>query len=322
MKCMKCGTEFESASTCPRCGEVAFTQHQTQPYQPPQPQTALDQPVQPYQAPQVVYQQAPAPGTAFPVASYQGSFAERIHHFGRSSLFLAGIILFTIGIVLNAISTLEPLTIIGSLAFNSLIIVALFIIYSACKSPKIPEKTLTALTLIKVYIIITLVILGLALLVLFGAGVMFLFIPGSNSYFGSSDKIALVAIGIFIIVCAVGLALFSIFYYRSILQIVASIKKNMLENTLIPLKGVGVFTVLTYIMIAVTLVLSFFLTLLVAAMGSLPLGLPTDQTALLEGILGGSVISFLISLTQYIGVIICVVVVNKLNKSLSFQGVR
>ena len=238
-------------------------------------------------------------------------FIEYLHRHGGSTLFLTGIILFTVGTALTSIITFSFLSIL-SMALVALPIIGFWLMYAASKNPSEPEKTLPALTLFKVHTIITLV------LVCIGAGLVtivgIILTVAFGAEFGGGIAVAtligfLVVAGIF--------ALFIVFYFVAILKILKDIRRNIIENVFKPIRGVTSFTIFTFVMIGLG-----FIGILI---GFVALGFATSiideliwyapEFAMLDTVIYGAMavnaISVISSLVTSIGTVICVIALNK-----------
>ncbi|MCL1820517.1 MAG: zinc ribbon domain-containing protein, partial [Oscillospiraceae bacterium] len=158
MFCEKCGNELSSGTVfCSKCGNKVGAADSQQ--SPPQPQPVYQQPVY-QQPPPPTYQQQPAyqPPVKVAVPHYApGGYAERLHSFGGSVLFMVGIILFTAGKLFTTFASFSVWSFF-SLMILALPVTGFWLIFAASKMPRLPEKTLTSLTLFKVSIIIDLVV--------------------------------------------------------------------------------------------------------------------------------------------------------------------
>jgi len=249
------------------------------------------------------YQSEMHPGAA--------SFTAHLHKHGSSTLFLVGIILFTAGNALTSIIAFSFLSIF-QMALLALPIIGFWLIYAASKTPSEPEKTLPALTLFRVHTIISLVLLCIVA-GLFALVALILSVALGAEFGGGAAVGALV---LFLIVAGI-IALFIVFYFVAILKIIKDIRRNIIENVFKPIRGVTSFTVFTYIMIGFGL--------LGTIIGFVALGIATSfideliwyapELMILEPVLYGAMavnaISVLFSLASSIGVVICVVVLNK-----------
>ena len=334
MICNNCGTSSDGSTThCVRCGFVTpqDQQHYQQPQQsqhgsyppPPSPYGQQQQPA-PYGSPQPGY--APNHYGSTNIDQGPGSYAERLHSFGRSGAFLLGVILFTIGSLFSLFMNFTVLSII-SLLLLSLPIIGGFLIFAASSSPRLPEKILPALTLYKVSTIIELVffciIMGvviIAMIILSAAGAFF------DATLGAIVIIsALIIIGIFV--------LYLILYYVSILRIINGVKGGLLSNKFAPLRGITPLMVVIIIAAVFSLIGSF---IAIGASGfysdiindiARELGaefgrefrdmfldfMPIQSVGVL-------VTSMLLNMATYAGIIICLSVVSRFNNTIKFGG--
>ncbi|MDR2167868.1 MAG: zinc-ribbon domain-containing protein [Clostridiales bacterium] len=189
-------------------------------------------------------QSAPTLEAAAPAPSgYEGSYAENIHKFGGSNLFLIGIAMFSGATVLNALATFSFAGIFG-MAIAALPIIAMWLIFAASKQPKLPEKTFPALTLVKVYTIIGIVVTSLVIVLTFIGGLILTF-AGNFDGWG-----LLLIIGGLAMIFGVGLAvLFLIFYLIALLRAVKGIEEGLRTDIFKPLRGVKSFIVIAWIII-------------------------------------------------------------------------
>ena len=175
------------------------------------------------------------------------SYTDRIHSFGASGAFMFGALLFTIGsLMLPASLGLTIDHAYGFLAFGAVLfvilpIIAFWMIYSASKSPRAPEKSLTALTLFRVTAFIHLGVIaavaaGLALR--FGGDGQALF---GLSIFDSPLDLVMILAGLAVIV------LYVTFYYGSLFSVIKGLRDSMYSNVFEPLPGIGPFSVINYI---------------------------------------------------------------------------
>jgi len=114
----------------------------------------------------------------------------------------------------------------------------MWLIYAASKKPVLPEKTLTSLTLFKIDTIFTLVVISLVFAVVIISLIVSLIF--SAAYF----DVALGAIWFALVVVLIALVIIIPFYFVAILRIIASIRANIVNNTMNPLRGVLPFSIL------------------------------------------------------------------------------
>ena len=302
MFCIQCGNEVTSGNFCSKCGTKAdggsSQQQQSQPYQ----GGAYN-----------FYQKEPVPHYA------PGSFIEKLHGFGISILFLVGIIMFSAGSLFSTFASFSA-TSIFSLMIMALPITGFWLIFAASKMPKMPEKTLPALTLFKVSIIIELVgscFLALALLI----GSIALFVVGANlSDWGGGE--AFYAGGSAMLLVTGGVVAFIVIYYKAILSVISGIRDGIMRNLFNPLPGIKTFTILAYIGIGVSVLftsLSSFL--LPQYMNMIIYAIPSDYQDIVESMLpsSGSGFTLFFTLVMNAGIVVCIVVLNQFNNSLLYN---
>jgi len=181
-------------------------------------------------------------GSALPM--YESSFIQYVHSFGKSSLFLVGIALFSVGSVFNALITLGGFGIF-SLALLALPIIGMWLLYAASKRPTLPDKSFTALSLFKAHTIITLVLFCIAL---GGSVLIILAVFALGSGFGfPADSDVVIALAIIGFIAIGVMVLYLIFYFVSLLRIIESLRKGMTNNSFAPLRGVTPFLVIAWI---------------------------------------------------------------------------
>lgn len=319
MYCKNCGIELADGSTvCGRCG-VQITEYQPQPqgYQPqqgyPPPPMPMYQPPQPqgYQPPPQGYQPPPQ----------QGSFIGLLHSYGASNLFLAGICLYTAGSLINAIMLFNVTSII-SLLILAVPIIGFWLIFAASKAPRLPEKIMPALTMFKVYAIIALVGIGLiALLGIIACAVLiFISFTESGSYFPGGSAILMV-IGVVLLLVLIGLAVFNVVYIKALLNILSGLRNNIIYNAFAPLRGVRVFTVLYYISVGIAVLMSLSSLMVPVSMSEAIYTFPYEMQEIMLSFDYSSsqyALSFILTTAAYAGNIICIVLLNRLNRQLSY----
>ena len=255
-----------------------------------------------------------------------GSFVEGLHNHGRSSLFLVGIILFSVGSLINVLISFKPLSII-SLLMLALPIIAFWLIFAASNSPKLPEKTLPALTMFKVYIIITMVFMCLVALLMLIASLGIFVAAGttSNSYNPDGAGV-LMAVGFFVLLLGGVLAVFMVIYYRALFRLIGGIRNGITYDTytpLTPLPGVKIFSILAYISVGFTVLSTIISNVAVRNIGSFARQIPPDMRAMLEPYMdsmSNNTFSTIFNLMTSAGIILCIVVLNKFNNSLAGDG--
>jgi hypothetical protein len=254
--------------------------------------------------------------TAPPPAGYQGSYAQNLHSFGGSVPFLVGVILFTAGTLFAAMSNFSVFTIF-SLLLPALPIIGLWLIFAASKKPITPEKTFPALTLVKVYTIIGMVLfcIGLAGVAILGAVVL----VGAGWLGGGA--VAAAVIGVLI---AIGIMVaYLIFYYIALLKILNGIRDGLTTNVFTPLRGVIPFSVLAWISIGIV-ALNAIVTLAAAGFlqgfyNDLLWEVPREFRGVVEGLLpspGGLQLASFFSLVGAAGQGVLLVMLSRFNQSL------
>jgi len=356
MICNNCGTQSDgSTKFCVQCGSTLtplnqphqqpqYSDYPPQQPTPPSPYASPQQPASygqqaspygspqqvsptPYSSPQSSY--TPNPYSSSPSSNIDqgpGSYAERLHSFGRSGAFLLGVILFTVGSLFSLFINFSVFSII-TLLLLSLPIIGGFLIFAASNAPRLPEKILPALTLYKVSTVIELVFFCIAM----GVVIIAMIILGAAGAFLDATLgaivivIALVIIGIFI--------LYLIMYYVSILRVINGIRGGLISNKFAPLRGVTPLMVIIIIVAAFSLIGSF---IAIGASGfyneiiheiAWEIGrefgrefrdmflsfVPAPNVGRLVG-------AMLLNMTTYTGMIICLSVVSKFNNTMKFGG--
>ncbi|MCL2838863.1 MAG: hypothetical protein FWE04_07380 [Oscillospiraceae bacterium] len=313
MFCSKCGTNLVGGDFCQNCGAKAAPATPATPTaaQPPQPAPQPTAQNAGIQGSNTQYTPPPSQPYAMP-----GSFAERLHSYGGSTLFLIGIILLTVGILVSNIITFNIIPLI----LAALPLTALWLIFAASKSPKSPGSTLAALTLTKVYAIIGLVLFSLVTLLLLIVGI-------ALAIFAAADGGAGIAaiVGIVFLVVMVIMILYIIFYYSALLRLLSGIRNGIKTNVFTPIRGVTAFSVITFITVGFGILGSIVMIAMSGFMNDLIMDAMWYMDPWMQDIYrplmgmfapGMMVISGLFTLVTYVGTIICVVVLNKFNGSL------
>ena len=199
MYCPKCGNEVTEGNFCGKCGT----------------QIKLSSPQQ-NELPNSNTNYSPA---LVNITGYQyapGSFVEKLHSYGKSNMFLVGIILFSVAELFSIFRNFSGFSIF-SLIMLALPVTGFWFIFAASKVPKMPEKTMTALTLFKVSIIIDLVLKCLAAFVMLIASFIVFAGAGAvqNYYYSSIGSGVMIFAGLVILLIAVGMAIFIIIYFRA-----------------------------------------------------------------------------------------------------------
>jgi hypothetical protein len=318
MYCVKCGSEIVDGRFCGNCGapvvDVALQPVFEQTQQSFQQQVDYrTQPVyqQQYQgAGNPSLQNRADPSHASP------SFTDRLHDYAGSTLFFIGILLFAAGGVAS-ICVKPDLSSIIFLVLLAIPAIGFFLMYAASKAPKLPERTLSALVLFKVTAILNLVSSCLAVLSILFLSFSFIFNIFYDWAFFEPLSDFLRIIGLLMLPVAVIIAVFSIIYFKFTMDVLGGIKKGIALNTFNPLPRIRVFTVLTCIIVG--------LMVLLAATGATSLSMLDGFVNNIFYQLGGTetysmvsiALSTIFTLVESAGVIICVVVLNRFNKSLA-----
>ncbi|MCL2397418.1 MAG: hypothetical protein FWC93_05055 [Defluviitaleaceae bacterium] len=258
-----------------------------------------------------------------PITSEGGSvtFIQQLHKHGSSPLFLTGIILFTVGSVMSTILSAN-LFAIFPLAFLALPVVALFLIYAASKSPKLPEKTLPALTLVKVHAIIGLVLVCI-IAAIFVIVALILTVTAAIEPWVAGAMVITVIIMLFVLAI---LTVYFIFYFVSLFRILKDMREGILHNNITNVRGVTAFTVVNIISIALGVLGSLIGLLMLGAtnviMDELYWALGPDfhfVETMLEGIMASMAVSMMFSLATMAGIVLLLISLNKFNSSLAHR---
>ena len=338
MFCNNCGASTEnSARFCNNCGEILAAAQPQEPGQPQQPYQPQQPPPPPYGVPPTVPPPAhhyggPVPGTPYPypapagvhVNIGPGSYAERLHSFGRSGAFLLGVILFAAGSLFNIFMSFSAFSLL-SIGLLALPAIGLIMICSASSQPRLPEKSLTGLTLLKVTAIIQLVFMCLG-----AAGVAIGFI--AVGILGAMLEPAVIIVVLFMGLLALGIfALYIYFYYVSVLRIISGIRNGLVNNVFMPLRGVQPLMIIVIIAAAFGVIGSM---VMIGASGGLnrfineiswTLGLSWSQRQMLQSFLGvrgggAQFFRFLFTTAAHVGTVLCVAVLHSFNNSLKTAG--
>ncbi|MDR2570185.1 MAG: hypothetical protein LBD23_07790 [Oscillospiraceae bacterium] len=239
-----------------------------------------------------------------------GSFAERLHSFGSSTLFLIGIILFSVGALLNVFASFSVMSVF-TLILYALPITGFWLIYASSKTPRLPEKVLPSLTLFKVSVIIELTVMCLVSL----AFVIVFFILVRNAT-------GLTGLAIFILFVSCVLVVYIYFYYRAILNILKDIKTGINSNCMTPLRDVKLFTIITYITVGFSALFSLVtivaITFIRNMVGDLLQMLQFVGMDFVSDFLYAEQLASFFSLMRYAGIIVCLIVLNRFNNSLRY----
>ena len=308
MQCKECGANADGTSKfCNYCGAVL------------PPQQAGNRPPQPYRVPHN-HSQYLSPGMT--VSHEPGSYASRLHSYGRSPMFLVGMLLFIIGNVAGALLNFSIFNIF-SLGLIALPVIGLILAYTASTNPCLPEKTLTALTLFKVSTIIELVLYCLLMAAVVIIAILVIVISAV------AHDPAIVAITFVSVAFIVGImVLFLIVYYVPLLCLIAGIKRGLISNVFEPLKGVTRVLV-ALIVLCVFMVISNAIafagsaiidTLLLDAAIMAPEFADILKSLSMITDVGTITMTLIFSLMRSAGAITCVLVVRQFNKSITGDG--
>jgi len=262
------------------------------------------------------------------------SYTDRIHTYGASTPFLFGAILYTLGGLVLPLSmwafanhplfeeTSRRMIGYGLITVMTLLpilpILALWMIYSASKNPRAPEKSLTSLTLFRItfFAHLGVIMAGAAVLaLLFGADGQALF---GLSIFDSPLDLVLILGGLALIV------LYVTFFYGSLFSMVKGIRDGIYSNMFDELPGVGPFSAINYITSILLILLALVIILVgVAPEGIIPFNIPVLDTFNegAENWFGSSttvalaVMAFAMILSRA-GSLLCTNVVNQFNAGL------
>ena len=179
--------------------------------------------------------------TAQPTEAEQINFLAEIKQLTKSPGFIWGCLLITVGVLGINLLDFTWLSILG-LAFAATYITALWILVFAAFSDTAYPKLLTALSVFRVYAIVTMVLacIFFALTAFMG----FLVAVGGGFLFGL----------IFVMYCGLAYILIK-YYYWALLQVISSSKERIITSKYTPLKGAKSFLLISYISIAISGVL-------------------------------------------------------------------
>ena len=284
------------------------------------------QPQQPVYQPQPGFQQYPP----FPhdTAMYRNGpdeFVERLHEFGGSAMFLIGIILFTLGSLFTILSSLSVASIITA-PLSALPIIGFWMIFAASKSPRLPEKTLPALTMFKVVLVIRLV--GMCLVILAMLIVAAAFMIGS-SFFGPGyyNSGILIGVGVGLLIGMAVALVIAIVYFKAVFGVIKGIRNGIYRNIVSPLRGVTLFSVFAYIGAVSTIITSLTSSFVSAAstgwIDEMLNILPGEYQGFYGSLMGTlpnyNVLYMLFTLMLSVGTVLCVIVLGRFNNSLKYN---
>ncbi|MCL2411048.1 MAG: zinc ribbon domain-containing protein [Treponema sp.] len=236
-----------------------------------------------------------------------GSYIEKLHSVGSSTLFLVGIILYSVGSIFMTFTALNILTILSMLII-ALPITGFWLIFAASKAPKEPEKTFPALTLFKIYIFIIFIASCLIVLSLFIALVTV------------ADTAVNIVPGLFLLLLLGGSILaFSIIYFRLSLSLVSNIWNNIIANLFKPFENIKIFSILTYIGLGISFLIAFISVIVSSLTGNM---LNFAQNMILSFTVFSTTTNYALLFFTLIvgaGTVICVIALNIFNNNL-LQG--
>jgi len=181
-------------------------------------------------------------------------------------MFLVGCILYTVG---SALATLFSFSVAGiysfvfvalSTAVVALPVIGVWKIYRASINRQATDGILGALTLFKISAIITIVLISIALLL----GLVL--VVSIRSEFDAVDHAIASGLGMFfmtflVMVMVVGVVMFILaipLYFIPLFRILKSIREGIAHNAVDNLRGVGVFTVVSFILLGFAILGSLF----------------------------------------------------------------
>jgi len=252
-------------------------------------------------------------------------FSQLLHKHGSSALFLIGIILYMVGNLFNIFLTFTIYSIIPLLLL-ALPIIGYWLIYSASKSPRLPERTLTGITLFKTSTIISLVAMCILVFIIFIMAFIML-VAGTITfdYYMDNSPGLMNGIGVAFLITAIIVLLVLIFYYRALFQIFNGIKGGMMGRPVFKLDGVVLFTVFMGISIGLgllTAIINVFILPPVSndvyySLYSALYDMPSDLRNVLEPIfistLDTALYSTIASTLSNVGTLLCIIVLNRFN---------
>jgi len=262
------------------------------------------------------------------------SYTDRIHSYGASAPFLFGTILYTLGGLMlpvclwllsaHPLFTDTPRRMLGYglmvvvTILPLLPIVALWMIYSASKSPRAPEKSLTSLTMFRItfFLHLSVIMAGAGLLaLLFGADGQALF---GLSIFDSPLDLVLILGALALIV------LYVTFFYGSLFSMIKGIRDGIYSNLFDALPGVGPFSFISYVTSTLMILAALAIILVgVAPIEILPIEIPMLDTINnyaehwfgYSGSMALALMAFAFILSRA-GALLCTNVVNQFNSGL------
>ena len=215
-------------------------------------------------------------------------------------------------------------------------ITGLWLVYSASKTSQLPNRAIAGIKLFKATVITSIVIDCLLVLVFIIIIAVFFFVDSSvfaeyqvfSSYSGDVGTTLLKAVAITIFVFLAIFTVFIIIYFRSILRVLRGLRDGLSGLVVSKLSGLSAFLVLTYIFTALT-TLTALITLVTTpsnpyyenayTFSNMSDILPDNiffSSAILTNIGNRYIISSFSSLLYNIGIIICIIVLNRFGKAL------
>lgn len=308
MYCTNCGRKLpEDGSPCVCRQQPAQPEQQTY-TQPVQPQQNYGAPTQNFQMPPQYYAQPPV---QYPVQRPITPVHGVLKSFFASPLFLITAILFSVNLLFQIIASLFPQdpayivnqiysnlysalsdaqsgttvgTVIGMLITGGLMAAAYWITYISAKNPSIPAAKTAGLTIMKVFSIISLVVMSLAEVLCVVLAVIFGVALAGNDY-GYMDEMMSVIFVFLIAACIFGFVvlIFEIIYEAKVIKMLNSAKNAMLTG-MVPNKASVFVAVICFISAAVSF-FSVFGDAVLYGWIRVPLGLTSVALNVLYGLL-------------------------------------
>lgn len=321
MYCTNCGRKLpEDGSPCVCRRQPAQPEQQTY-TQPVQPQQNYGAPTQNFQMPPQYYAQPPV---QYPVQRPITPVHGVLKSFFASPLFLITAILFSVNLLFQIIASLFPQdpayivnqiysnlpyemqfivspgdlysalsdaqsgttvgTVIGMLITGGLMAAAYWITYISAKNPSVPAAKTAGLTIMKVFSIISLVVLSLAEVLCVVLAVIFGVALAGNDY-GYMDEMMSGFFIILIAACIIGFVvlIFEIIYEAKVIKMLNSAKNAMLTG-MVPNKASMFVAVICFISAAVSF-FSVFGDAVLYGWIRVPLGLTSVALNVLYGLL-------------------------------------
>lgn len=247
------------------------------------------------------------------------SYTGLLHSYGKSPMFLMGIILWAVGSLLGILFNFSVFSII-SILLLVLPVIGLFMLYSASVKPKFPEKSLTSMMLFEISATIQLILLALgAVVAVIGFGALII---------ASLDNLAMVAgIVISFITSAVVLAAYIYFYFISLFRVLRGIRNGITQNDIKPLRGVVPFVLVSFLLTGISvldaLVLLVARDFVASSMSSLVQMLPASAMPFVADFFPGSgvilIFNLFVTLVAAMGLVMCLVTLWQFNENLRKQ---